>query len=229
MRTRVTTLSLTIAVVAALGFGLQAAPALGAVTDACKLITKSKLESILGLGHIEEHDRLGHSYPSESDGMVHATCYGSAYSGATPTNLAQAKRKLADGSAAEFGWTTYGPDLGAPANDLEAYTKPNGGFERALLGTVYGPREIVILLNYITQHNGHTFTAPKLGAETHDGFQDELTTSGVLKHVSMVGAAWSTESTYSICEVVFVQGKNGSALRKKIERFAKIVVPAAGL
>ena len=139
MRKRVTILSSTIAAAATLALGLQAAPALAVSADACSLISKAKVESILGLGHVEWRDRPAHLYPDESDGMSHATCYGTAYSGSTPFTLAQKKRKITEGKAAAFGWEIYGPDMGAPAEDLEKWERPNGGYEDVTKGITNDP------------------------------------------------------------------------------------------
>jgi hypothetical protein len=226
MRKRVTILSLTIA--AAVTLALQAAPALAVSADACSLISKAKVESILGLGHVEWRDEPAHLYPEESDGMSHATCYGTAYSGSTPFTLAQKKRKVTEGKAAAFGWEIYGPDPGAPAEDLEKWEKPStGGYEQVTSGITHEPVAILAGLEYAAKHRGGVFSVPALGAETHIGIQAEV--GGLLPGVRAAGGAWTTASAFSLFEAAIEQGTHVHALEKKLVKLAKILEPASGL
>jgi len=231
MRKRVTILSSTIAAAATLALGLQAAPALAVSADACSLISKAKVESILGLGHVEWKDRRAHLYPEEGDGMSHTNCYGTAYSGSTPFTLAQKKRKITEGKAAQFGWEIWGPDVSAPPEDLELWTTPKedheSGYEGVTKGITHDPVAILAGLQYVAKHNGGVFSVPALGAETHIGVQAEV--GGMLPGVRAVGGAWTTASHFALFEVAIEQGKNVPALKKKLEKLAKILEPASGV
>jgi hypothetical protein len=227
MRKRVTILSSTIAAAATLALGLQAAPALAVSADACSLISKAKVESILGLGHVEWRDQPAHLYPKETDGMSHATCYGTAYSGSTPFTLAQKKRKITEGKAAAFGWEIYGPDMGAPAEDLEKWERPNGGYTHVTKGITNDPAAILAGLQYAANHHGGIFSVPALGAETHIGEQAEV--GGLLPGVRAAGGAWTTASHFALFEAAIEQGKNVPALKKKLDKLAKVLEPASGV
>jgi len=228
MRKRVTILSSTIAAAAMLALGLQAAPALAVSADACSLISKAKLESILGLGHVEWRDRPAHLYPEETDGMSHTNCYGTAYSGSTPFTLAQKKRKITEGKAAAFGWEVWGPDMGAPSEDLQLWERPlTGGYERVTTGITHDPVAILAGLQYAAKHKGGVFSVPALGAETHIGVQAEV--GGLLPGVRAAGGAWTTASHFALFEAAIEQGKNVPALKKKLEKLAKVLEPASGV
>lgn len=228
MRKRVTILSSTIAAAATLALGLQAAPAVAVSADACSLISKAKVESILGLGHVEWRDQPAHLYPEETDGMSHATCNGTAYSGSTPFTLAQKKRKVTEGKAASFGWAIYGPDVGAPAEDLEKWERPStGGYDLVTTGITHDPVAILAGLQYAAKHHGGVFSVPGLGAETHIGVQAEV--GGLLPGVRAAGGAWTTASQFALFEAVIEQGNSVPALKKKLEKLAKILEPASGV
>jgi hypothetical protein len=231
MRKRVTILSSTIATAAMLALGLQAAPAVAVSTDACSLTSKAKLESILGLGHVEWRDQPAHLYPEESDGMSHTTCNGTAYSGSTPFTLAEKKRKVTEGKAAQFGWEIYGPDLGAPAEDLERWTTPKegheSGYEELTTGITHEPVAILAGLQYAAKHKGGVFSVPALGAETHIGVQAEV--GGVLPGVRAAGGVWTTASDFALFEVAVEQGTHAHALKKKLVKLANLLEPVSGI
>lgn len=235
MRKRVTKLSLTIAAAATLALGLQASPALAVSADACSLISKAKVESILGLGHVEWRDRPARLYPEEADGMSHTTCYGTAYSGSTPFTLAQKKRRITEGKAAAFGWEIWGPDTGAPPEDLARWEGPTtvnghpdpGGYVHVTTGITHDPVAILAGLQYAANHHGGVFPAPALGAETHIGVQAEV--GGQFPGVRAAGGAWTTASHFALFEAAIEQGKNVPALKKKLEKLAKILEPASGV
>jgi hypothetical protein len=195
--------------------------------DACSLISKAKVASILGLGHVEWRDQPAHLYPEETDGMSHATCYGTAYSGSTPFTLAQKKRKITEGKAAAFGWEIYGPDMGAPAEDLEKWERPNGGYKHVTTGITNDPAVIIGGLEYVAKHHGGVFSVPALGAETHIGEQAEV--GGLLPGVRAAGGAWTTASHFALFEAAIEQGKNVAALKKKLDKLAKVLEPVSGI
>jgi hypothetical protein len=228
MRKRAKILSLTIAAAATLALGLQAAPALAVSADACSLISKAKVESILGLGHVEWRDLPAHLYPQEADGMSHATCFGTAYSGSTPLTFAQKKRKITEGKAASFGWEIYGPDMGAPPEDLERWERPlTGGYAEVTIGITHNPAAILAGLQYVANHKGGVFSVPALGAETHIGEQAEV--GGVLPGVRAAGGAWTTANRFALFDAAVEQGRNVAALKKKLVQLANVLEPASGV
>lgn len=228
MRKRVTILSSTMAAAATLALGLQACPALAVSADACSLISKAKVESIVGLGHVEWRNQPAHLYPEETDGMSHTTCYGTAYSGSTPVTLAQKKRKVTEGKVAAFGWAIYGPDAGAPPEDLEKWEEPvKGGYALVTTGITHDPVAILAGLEYAAKHKGGVFSVPALGAETHVGIQAEV--GGLLPGVRAAGGAWTTASAFSLFEVAVEQAKNAPALEKKLVKLANLLEPVSGV
>jgi hypothetical protein len=228
MRKRFTILCSTVAAAAILALGLQAAPAVAVSADACSLISKAKVESILGLGHVEWRDRPAHLYPEESDGMSHTTCYGTAYNGATPLTLAEKKHDITRGKAAAFGWEVWGPDMGAPPEDLGMWERPDtGGYAKVTTGITHNPAAILSGLEYIAKHHGGVFPLPALGAETHIGFQAEV--GGLLPGVRAAGGAWTTASTFALFEAAIEQGKKARPLKKKLAKLAEVLKPASGV
>jgi hypothetical protein len=188
---------------------------------------EGQVESVLGLGHVEWRDRPAHLYPKETDGMSHTTCYGTAYSGSTPFTLSQKKRKITEGKAALFGWEIWGPDSGAPAEDLEKWERPNGGYQHLTVGITHDPAVIVGGLEYVAKRHGGLFTVPALGAENRIGEQAEV--GGLLPGVRAAGGAWTTASHFTLFEAAIEQGKNVPALEKKLDKLAKILEPASGV
>jgi hypothetical protein len=203
--------------------------------DACSLISKAKVESILGLGHVEWRDLPAHLYPQEAVGMSHATCYGTAYSGSTPFTLAQKKRKITEGKAASFGWEIYGPDMGAPPEDLERWERPlTGGYAQVTIGITHDPAAILEGLQYAATTKGASSSVPALGAETHIGEQAEV--GGVLPGVRAelpgvraAGGAWTTANRFALFEAADEQGSNVPALKKKLAKLANVLEPASGV
>ena len=79
--------------------------------DACSLISKSQIESVLGLQSVMiEKDIVGMSSPGNTSGAVHSACVGVAWSGAPSTTPAGARQKLADGTGAAFAVESWAPD-----------------------------------------------------------------------------------------------------------------------
>jgi hypothetical protein len=238
---RISLLAAVAAGAAALAIGVQAFPAgaVGSPTDACALISETTLKSIIGLSNIGEvHNRPGHVYPEEADGMVHATCDGVAWSGPKPTSFKQAKEKLADGTGAEWGIDTYASDTGAPPEDLARWVGPTtvngkpdpGGYAHVIAGLEGGSlKELVAGLNYLHALHGGPFHPPRLGAEDLGGYEARVPAKGLLSRVRAAGAYWTDESSHAIIEIGFVQGKHAAAVRKKLEKIARVAVPAFGL
>jgi hypothetical protein len=147
-----------------------------ASTDACTLISQATLKSILGLGNIGEvRDIPGHHYPEESDGMVEDTCFGLAWSGAKPTNQKQGEEKVANGTAAEWGWTTFAPDTGAPPEDLARWVGPTTVNGKPDIGQYPhhvanleggGLKELIAAITHLHNIHGGVYSTPSLGARS---------------------------------------------------------------
>jgi hypothetical protein len=212
--------------------GLQASALGGAGSpDACQLISQAKLKSVLGLSNIGGvRDIPGHQYPEESDGMVHATCFGVAWSGAKPTSRKQSEEKLANGTGAEWGWETFAADTAAPPEDLERWVGPNGGYQHVLPGPEGGNiKAVIALLAYLHETHGSEFAPPPLGAQHAGAYVAGIPNKGVLNRVRVAAAYWADDSSHALFDVAVAQGKNASAVKKKLETIAKIAVPAFGL
>jgi hypothetical protein len=228
------------AAAAVLVLGLQAsASGVAGSTDACQLISQAKLKSVLGLSNIGGvRDIPGHQYPNESDGMVHATCFGVAWSGAKPTSRKQSEEKLANGTGAEWGWETYATDTGAPPEDLQRWVGPTtvngkpdvGGYQHVLAGLEGGNiKAVIALLAYLHETHGSEYSPPRLGAQRAGAYVAGIPNNAVLNHVRVAGAYWADDSSHAIFDMALVEGKNASAIKKKLETIAKIAVPAFGL
>jgi hypothetical protein len=241
MRLKISILTSTMIAASVLLVGPHALPAaaVGGSTNACELVPVSKLKSILGLSNVfVEKNEPAHHYPQESDGKAQSTCYGLAWSGPKPTSHKQAEEKLANGSGAEWSWETYATDTAAPPEDVASWVgpttvngKPDPGEYTDIRDSLEGGglKELIAALKYLHGLQGGPFFPPHLGAEASGGYEARIPAKGVLSHVRGAGAYWTDESSHSIIEITIVQGKHASAVKKKLEKVAKIAVPAFGL
>jgi hypothetical protein len=123
-----------------------------------------------------------------------------------------------------------GPDIHqlGVAEELERWERPlTGGYEQVTTGITHDPVAILAGLQYAAKHKGGIFSVPALGAETHIGVQAEV--GGLLPGVRAAGGAWTTASHFALFEAAIEQGKNVPALKKKLEKLAKILEPASGV
>jgi hypothetical protein len=109
--------------------------------------------------------------------------------------------------------------------------KPDpGGYAHVVDGLEGGGlKELIAGLNYLHKLNGGPFFAPRLGAEHSGGYEARLPVKGLLSRVRGAGAYWTDESSHAIIEIGLAQGKHAAAVRKKLEKIAKVAVPAFGL
>ncbi len=201
---------------AALLAATWAAPSAGSYGvggDPCGLISKAQVKAAVGLPKIAEIDSIGPRYPQETDGRVRSECKIFIWGGAGNPKLA--KQKVANGTGAELFLQTWVTDDAGP----DTHIWETIGYPEMLEDFVGGLKAVVELPGPFSQH---LFQPPHLGAEGDTGVE------GVIGPARIVGAEWFTGATHSITTVVLGEAK-GKAVRKQLEKIAKVAVPASGL
>ena len=201
----------------------------GATRNPCALISKARLASILGIRHIEEHATIGPHYPKESDGRVASSCLVKAWRGARATRPKQAEEEIASEAAAELDITTFVTDTAAPSEVQQAWVGAGKGYDRELTLTKASPRFLLGVLNYAHGLHGVSFSPPRLGAEHSEGFQYALSANGLPRPIRTASAYWADDSSHSILGIGLIEGTRASAVRKRLDKLGKAVVPAFGL
>lgn len=122
----------------ALATATAAAPR-SADLDACALISKTQIATVLGFQNVKVlKDIPGRSAKDNTSGVTHSVCNGVAWNGAPPTTPAGVRTALENGSGAGFGIDTWAPD------DASSYAAAweNSGFSKLTtaiaLGAVFG-------------------------------------------------------------------------------------------
>jgi hypothetical protein len=190
--------------------------------DACSLISKSQIESVLGLQSVMiEKDVVGTSSPGNTSGAVHSACFGVAWSGAPSTTPAGARQKLADGTGAAFAVESWAPDKASK------YVRKwnTSGFTALMLtaakGSVFGDLPAFQPLNLkplVSQGRA-------AGADRAAGLT--ATPLGVSTVRAAAGTWWNTTS-HTALSIAF-EGSAKNPTVKQLNQLAKIGAAKFGL
>ena len=194
----------------------------------CALISKSRLASVLGVSHLEEHPSIGPRYPHERKGRVASGCLAEAWRGSKPATPKAQEEALASEAGAEFGINTFATDAQAPTEVQQKWVGAGGGYESQLRLAKASALFIFGIINHVHDVRRILFTLPRLGAERREGFQGELPANGLPHHIREATAFWADDSSHSILSLTLIEGIHKSTVKKKLERLARIVVPAFG-
>lgn len=136
----------------------------------CALISKSRLASVLGVSHLEEHRSIGPHYPHERKGRVASGCLVEAWRGSKPATPKAQEEALASEAGAEFGINTFATDAQAPTEVQQKWAGAGGGYESQLRLAKASALFIFGIINNAHDVRRILFTPPRLGAERREGF-----------------------------------------------------------
>jgi hypothetical protein len=185
------------------------------------LISTSRLESILGVEHVQIlRDIVGHSSAKNTDGVVHSVCNGVAWSGTKPGSRTAGFQALVGGRAAAFTIATWEPDDQSPSAGKWSATRFAQLVETGVLAS-----QVLPGLGSFAKFNGRSFQPRSF----------KLAAAGViaapLPGVRAGAAFWSNSKEHEIVSVgIGVSARASSAtVAAKLNSLGGILVPNFGM
>jgi hypothetical protein len=181
------------------------------------------------------HLALGEdSYGDSEPGAARSVCFVEAWSGAKPMRPKKILGAVADGDFMLASIETEAIEPSASAEDQQKWVLPGGGYDRELALAEH-PAFLGRLLSRAHARRELLFSPPRLGAEHAGGFQFALRIGLSPKSLAFTGpireaqAYWADDSSHSMLRIALVLGRHKVLARERLDRMARIVVPAFGL